>query len=133
MPGDLVFLTTHYNSYKHKKIKNLNVSYSNRLAKLEDIIDWDSDRGQKIKSARNKSGLWKNLSIEDNKYILSIYYPELIGRSGQKGIIERGVPMFLKDPGTEKPFFLKAPEWLYKEISKQCEKFNIEWKDGPLS
>lgn len=125
-PGDLLFLTKHYHSYIKKKYPKIPLSLTNRLAKLEEIIDWDSTKGKKIKQARIKSGKWKKLPIEANKYIISIYYHDLTGRDGQKGVVERGVPMFRYHPSTEMPFFQKVPEWVYKEIMKQCESFDVE-------
>ena len=83
--GDLLFLTGAFNAYFHKKHKNSKIVLTNRLAKLEEIIDWGSEKGKKIKAARIKSGKWKNLSIEENKYIISIFYHDLTGRGGQKG------------------------------------------------
>ncbi len=126
--GDLLILTGAFHVYFHKKHKNSKIILTNRLAKLEEIIDWDSPKGKLIKNARIKSGKWKNLPIEDNKYIVSIYYPDLTGRNGQKGVVERGVAMFHGHPETGTPFFEKVPDWLYKEIMSKCEEFEVEEK-----
>jgi len=126
-PGTLVILTEAYDKYWAKRSIEKKIKFVNRIAKLEEIIDWESDKGKRIKYARIKSGKWKDLPLEDNKYIFSIYYPELIGRNGQAGVVERGVPMFSKDPENGKPFFIPVPEWLFKEIAKQCVKFGVEW------
>jgi hypothetical protein len=123
--GDLVFLTQDYESYVFERNPRLKISIVNRLAKLEEIIDWESPKGKKLKSLREKSGKWKNLPLEDNRYIFSIYYHDLEGRGGKKGVIERGSPMFSKDPKTGAPFFIKVPDWLYKEIIRKCETFEI--------
>lgn len=125
-PGDLVFLTQAYEQYMYRKKPDLKVSFVNRLAKLEEIIDWDSEKGQKIKKARVDSGKWKGLPLEDNRYLFSIYYHDLMGRGGKRGVIGRGVPMFSKDPETGADFFEKIPDWIYKEIRKQCERFEVE-------
>jgi len=127
--GDLLFLTPFYEQYIKKKYPNTKLSLINRLAKLEEIIDWETSKGRLIKQARVKSGKWKNLPIEDNKYIVSIYYHDLIGRKGEKGVVERGVPMFRYHPETKKPFFEKVPDWIYQEIMKQCESFDVELKE----
>lgn len=124
--GDLVFLTQAYEEYMYSKNPNLKVSLVNRIAKLEDTIDWESERGKTIKAARIRSGKWKDLPLEDNRFIFSIYYPELTGRNNRRGVVERGVPMFSCHPSTGAPFFEKIPDWLYKEIIKKCETFGVK-------
>lgn len=126
--GDLLFLTAAFNTYFHEKHKGSKIVLTNRLVKLEEIIDWDSAKGKMIKAARVKSGKWKNLPIEENKYIISIYYHELIGRNGERGVVERGVAMFRNHPKTGVAFFEKVPDWIYREIIKECEKFEIEYE-----
>ncbi len=123
--GDLVFLTQDYESYVFARNPRLKVSLVNRLAKLEEIIDWDSPKGRKIKELREKSGKWKDLPVEDNRFIFSVYYHDLEGRKGKSGVVERGVPMFSKDPKTGAPFFVKIPDWIFKEIQRKCESFEI--------
>lgn len=124
-PGDLIFLTRNYNEYFHSKKRVSDIVLTNRLAKIEEIIDWNSDKGKKIKAARIESGKWADLSLEDCRYLISIYYPELKGRKGQLGVVERGVPMFQCNPKTGQAFFEKIPDWLFKEILKKCEAFEI--------
>jgi len=34
--------------------------------------------------------------------------------------------MFECHPETKDPFFIKAPDWLFKEILKVCESFKVE-------
>ena len=125
-PGDLVFLTKSYDDYFHRKHPEAKIFLVNRIARLEEIIDWESPKGQKIKQARVLSGKWRDLSIEENRYILSIYYHELVGRKGQKGVAERGISMFRFHPQTKEALFEKIPDWIYKEIMKKCEEFKIE-------
>lgn len=127
-PGDLFFLTQEYESYVYARNPKLKLSLVNRLAKLEEILDFSSPKGKKIKELREKSGKWKDLPIEDNKYIFSIYYHDVDGRNSQKGVIERGVPMFSKDPKTGAPFFIPVPDWLYRELIKKCEVFEVQDK-----
>jgi len=45
------------------------------------------------------------------------------------GVAERGVPMFKNNPKTGDPFFEKVPDWIYKEILKKCETFDVELKN----
>jgi len=127
--GDLLFLTGAFDIYFHEKHKGSKIVLVNRLAKLEEVIDWDSPKGKIIKTARIKSGKWKNLPLEENKYIISIYYHDLIGRNSERGVVERGVAMFRSHPKTGIPFFEKVPDWMYKEIMKKCEEFDVELKE----
>ncbi len=127
--GDLLFLTESFHKYISKKFPDSKIILTNRIAKLEEIIDWESVKGKSIKAARLKSGKWKNLPIEENKYIVSIYYHDLTGRKGQKGVAERAVPMFRYHPKSGKPFFVKIPDWIYKEINKKCEHFRVELEE----
>jgi len=123
-PGDLVFLTQAYERYVLERNPHLGVGLVNRLAKLEEIIDWESEKGRKIKAARIQSGRWKDLPLEDNRYVFSVYYHDLIGRNGKQGVVET-TNMFSKDPKTGEPFFLKAPDWIMKEISARCKQFSV--------
>ena len=99
-PGELFFLTEAYEKYVHDRNPEFKLRLVNRLAKLEEIIDWRSEKGQKIKQARIDSGKWEGLPLEDNRYIFSVYYHDVPGRDGEKGTVERGQPMFSKDPKT---------------------------------
>lgn len=133
--GDLVFLTQEYENYVYERNPRMtvpteyrpgNVKLVNRLAKIEEIIDWNSPNGIKIKEKRIKSGKWVNLPLEDCKFIISIYYHDLMGREGESGVAQRGQPMFEKNPTTGAPFFVKVPAWIYREIVKKCETFKIQ-------
>jgi len=127
--GDLVFLTTAYENYIRDKFPKMNIPLVNRLAKVEEIIDWKSEKGRKIKKAREMSGKWKDLPIEDSKFILSIYYHDLEGRKGEEGVVDRGVSMFQYHPKTKLPFIEKVPDWIFKMIKNKCETFEVELKN----
>jgi len=124
--GDLVFLTTAYENYIRDKFPKMNVPLVNRLAKVEEIIDWNSDKGKKIKKAREMSGKWKGLPIEESKYILSVYYHDLEGRKGEQGVVDRGVSMFQFHPKTKLPFIERVPDWVFKLINEKCLTFDVE-------
>lgn len=128
-PGDLVFLTIAFENYIREKHPKTGIHLVNRLAKVEEIIDWNSEKGKKIKRARELSGKWKDLPIEDSKYILSIYYHDLKGRKGESGVVERGVSMFKNHPKTGSSFFEKVPDWIYKLIMEKCETFDVELRN----
>lgn len=128
--GDLVFLTRAFEDYvrdKHPIVPIL----ANRIAKVEEVIDWRSEKGRAIKAARIRSGLWKDLPIEESRYILSVYYHDMPGRNGQKGVAERGKAMFARHPKTGEPFFEKCPDWIFREIAKKCESFTVELLNVP--
>lgn len=63
--------------------------------------------------------------MEDNKYILSVFYHELVGRNGQLGVVEKTVS-FSSDPSTKEAFFVKVPQWIVRELLKNPESFEIE-------
>ena len=137
--GDLVFLTQEYENYLYERNPKLTIPTEhrpgglklvNRLAKIEEIIDWDSPKGRKIRELRAKSGKWKSLPMDDCKYLVSTYFHDLVGRNGEHGVAERGQPMFSKHPDTGVPFFKKVPDWIYKEIVKKCETFDVQDKNA---
>lgn len=125
-PGDLLFLTRAFEEYFHQRHPQSRLSLVNRLAKLEEIIDWNSPKGQQIRAARVASGKWGDLPLEENRFVVSVYYHDLAGRQGQRGVAERGVSMFRYHPTTGQTFFEKIPDWIYREIIKQCETFGVE-------
>lgn len=127
--GDLVFLTEAYERYMYERNPKVQISFVNRLARIEDVIDWDSPRGQKIKDLRMKSGKWEGLPLEDNKYLLSIFYHDLKGRGGQQGVIEQSVPSFSRHPKTGDPLFVKIPDWIYKYLMSKCQTFDVETRE----
>ena len=128
-PGTLVFLTQAYEQYVFERNPKLKVALVNRLAKLEEIIDWSTEKGKRIKQARLKSGKWTDLPLEDNRYVFSIYYHDIVGRDGKKGVVERGMPLFSKHPNTGEPFFVPVPGWIYREMVKKCESFDVEMRE----
>ena len=128
--GEMVVLTAAYERHLMAANPLLRYTMSNRLAKIEEIFDWESPKGKKIKAARLKTNAakWSKLPLEDCRYVLSIYYPELKGRQGQNGVAERGMPSFSKDPETGEAYFIKVPEWMVKEIQAPCMTFDVKDK-----
>lgn len=129
-PGDLLMLTEAYDAFVRSRNPKLNLILTNRIAKLESVIDWTSPEGALLKEARVKSGKWVNLPLEENRYVISVFYPDVAGRGGKVGVAERGVSVFRYHPETRAPFFLKMPEWVSKELTKGCEKFSVEKKQA---
>jgi hypothetical protein len=135
--GDLVLLTQEYENYVYERNPRLTIPTEhrpgglklvNRIAKIEEILDWDSPKGRKIRELRVKSGKWVSLPMEDCKFLVSTYFHDLKGRNGEQGVAERGQPMFSKNPDTGAPFFVKVPDWIYKEMVKKCETFDVQDK-----
>jgi hypothetical protein len=127
-PGDLVFLTKAYEDYfRQRNPTAVHIFLTNRLAKIEKIIDWESEDGKKIKKARIDSGKWEGLPLEDSRYLLSIYFHDLVGRKGQQGVVSKEC-LFKEDPQKKEAFFVKVPNSILKEIIKKCEKFEIKSK-----
>jgi len=131
VPGDLVFFTVVYDIWLHKRNPTHHHVMANRLARLEQIIDWDSETGKVIAEAR-KSHMrsWVGLDPLQCKYIFTVYYPELPGRDGKSGAIACGVPMFAEHPVSKKPFFIPVPEWLSKQLIKPLDQFKAVKAEG---
>jgi len=130
-PGDLLMLTAAYDAFVRARNPRLALVLTNRLAKLEEIIDWESPKGRLIKETRIKSGKWAKLPLEENRYIVSVFYPDVTGRNGKIGVAERGVPLFRFHPETREPFFIRMPDWVARELTKGCETFSVEPRDVP--
>lgn len=124
-PGDLVFLTKAFDAYFREKHPESKVVLTNRIGRIEDIIDWDTAKGKMIRKAREDSGKWKDLPIEECRHLVTVYYPDLIGRKGQGMVVERSSPMFEKHPKTGEPFFMKLPDWMYKDLISKCHTFQV--------
>jgi len=127
--GDIVYLTKAYDEFVRAKNPYLPTILTNKLAKVEEIIDWGTEKGRTIKEARLKSGKWKGLNQDDCRYMLSVYHPDMPGRNGQPGVVERGSPMFERHPETGEPFFIRVPGWYHEELMRQCLNFDVKKKN----
>lgn len=130
--GKIVYLTVHAEVW-FKEIKpNFNIPMVNRLAKVVKIFDWDTEEGVILLEAREKTGKWTNLNSKDFKFVLKIYYPELIfdqnvkiyspellfSKEIKKGFVAEEV-LPLKYPGTELFMFDLLPDWVIKDLTKE--------------
>lgn len=128
--GRVVFLTTHMDHWLREANPGFNVPMVNRLAKVVKVFDWTSEEGITLLEMRKSNSKWDRLVPEDFKFVLDIYYPELLSKTGKvPGItILEHVPR--KYPGTELPLFDLYPEKLLSGLLKgQGEFFKVLKKE----
>lgn len=75
--GDVVFLTMAGHDFISRNKKDFNIPTSGRIAKILEIMDWNSERGKKVLAERKKVPMWIGKVAEDYKYVLLVYYPDL--------------------------------------------------------
>lgn len=115
--GKLVFLTPHLEVWLRELNSEFNVPLANRLSKIIKVFDWDTPEGQILLKEREKTGKWENLNAKDFKFVVKIYFPDLIFKE-KKGItVEEVIPKFF--PGSKKPMFTVVPEWMIRDINKE--------------
>ena len=125
--GNLVYLTIHYDKWLRERNANFNIPMVNRIAKIIKIFDWDSDEGQLLLAVRDKSGKWGDLDSKDFKYVIKIFYPDLIYGDKNGYAAEELVPKYY--PKTDNPMFGKIPINVLNVIVKaQKEAFKITKK-----
>jgi hypothetical protein len=115
--GKLVYLTIYLEKWYKSRNPIFNVPITNRLAKVIKVFDWDSEEGKILLDAREKTGKWTKLEPKDFKFVLKVYYPELIHKKSSKVTIEEVVPKYY--PGTKNEMFKVVPEWMLKDIVKK--------------
>lgn len=128
--GRVVFLTTHMDHWLREANPGFNIPMVNRLAKVVKVFDWGSEEGKILIGLRKDNPKWGRLVSEDFKFVLNIYYPELLSKSGKlPGLtILEHVPR--KYPGTELPLFDLYPERLLSDLLKgQGEFFKVLKKE----
>lgn len=78
--GDLVWLTDKASKWIRSKSKGeaMEVPFVGRLALVSKVIDWETDEGKAILSAREQNPKW--LAMENHlrvKFIVNILFPEI--------------------------------------------------------
>lgn len=134
LDGKLVYLTVHFENWLKQVNPVFNIPMSNRLAKVIKVFDWDTEEGQVLLEEREKTGKWKNMNSKDFKFVLKIYYPELVlkGRIRGFAIEELACRYF---PGKDLSMFEPLPNAMVKELMKEekdilkVEKRNVS---GPI-
>lgn len=118
--GRLVFLTVHADRWLRTRNEAFHVLMANRIARVIKVFDWETAEGKYLLEQREKSGKWTDLSPTDFKFVLSIFYPELI-RDGVKGLtVEEVLPRGY--PGEKTVLFELLPDWMAKELSLEKSK-----------
>lgn len=128
--GDIVFFTQHYAEWIKLLKGDLDISLIHRIAKIVKIFNWDTEEGKMLLEQRVLTGKWNNLESKDFKFVLDVYYPDLVnGKKKQLGIkaIEVLPALF---PGTEFPLFVVYPQHLLDDMFKKIDHdiFKLEKK-----
>ncbi len=119
----LVYLTSHFHTWVKARNPDFNIPMVCRLAKVIKIFDWETKEGKELLSERLKNGKWKEQDAKDFKYILEIYYPELI-KGEKKGVIApECVPLL--NPTTNGPLFEIVPNGILKQIVSSSSTFKV--------
>jgi hypothetical protein len=126
--GRLVYLTRYLEKWYTDLNPQFIVPITNRLAKVVKIFDWDTEEGKLLLELREKTGKWTNLVSKDFKYVLKVYYPDLILKDKTKITTEELVPQYF--PGTQFEMFCLLPDWMVKDINKEEKNiFKVVKKD----
>lgn len=115
--GRIVYLTRYLEMWYKFRTPSFNVPITNRLAKIIKVFDWDTEEGKTLLEVRERTGKWKNIESKDFKYVLKVYYPELIINKKDKIMVDEVMPRYY--PGTKNELFRLLPEWMLKDIIKE--------------
>lgn len=114
--GRLVYLTKHLDIWLRQMNPKFNVPMANRIAKVIKVFDWDTEEGKLLLREREKTGKWKKLDPKAFKFVLKIYYPDLIKNQKDGITVEEVVPRYF--PDTEMLMFNVLPDWMLKSLQK---------------
>jgi len=114
--GKLVFLTSHVEVWLKQINPKFKIPMANRIAKVVKVFDWGSKEGKFLLKEREKTGKWSKLKPEDFKYVLRIYYPDLIKDKKQGFTAEEVLPQYY--PGTQMLLFDLVPDWMLEHLQK---------------
>jgi len=115
--GRLVYFTVHMDVWLKQSNPKFNIPMASRIAKVVKVFDWDTDEGKLLLKVREKTGKWKNLRSEDFKFVLKVYYPDLIKDKKEGITVEEVAPR--KFPGTEMSLFEPLPVWMLTSLQKE--------------
>jgi len=120
-----VYLTPHIEHWLKESNSNFNVPMTNRLARIIKVFNWDTKEGKLLLDAREKTGKWKNLVSKDFKFVLKIYYPDIILKEKKGLAVEEVIPRFY--PNTKLEMFCEVPEWIINDIknNKKIKEFSL--------
>ena len=115
--GRLVFLTTHCDVWFREINPKFDVPMANRIAKVVKVFDWETDEGKLLLSEREKTGKWNVLDPKAFKYVLKIYFPELIMKQRKGLTTEEVLPKLY--PKTTLTMFELIPPWVLKSLQQE--------------
>lgn len=118
LDGKLVYLTIHFENWLKQVNPAFNVPMANRLAKVVKVFDWDTEEGRVLLAEREKTGKWTNLNPKDFKFVLKVYYPELVLKGKLRGFSAQELACRYY-PGKEITMFEPLPDALVKELVKE--------------
>jgi hypothetical protein len=127
LDGKLVYLTR----YQEKWFKDLDAKFdvpiTNRLAKVVKVFDWETEEGKILLAEREKTGKWARLDPKAFKFVLKVYYPELVFKNSKRVMLEEVTSRYY--PGTTHEMFSLIPDWMLKDIVKEEKNtFKVELK-----
>ena len=103
--GDLVFLTMAAHDWLCRKNKDFSVPFSGRIARIMEVIDWESEVGKEILEKRELSGKWGEYRTEDFKYVIEVYLPEIQTSTGD-GVAQPQVFPLMHPNKPKSPLFV---------------------------
>ena len=115
--GRLVFLTRSMDVWLRQVNPKFNIPMANRIAKVIKVFDWDTPEGKFLLREREKTGKWKKLEPKDFKFVLKIYYPDIIKDKKEGITVEEVVPRYY--PKSEMAMFDALPLWMLTSLQKE--------------
>jgi hypothetical protein len=129
--GDIVYLTQAGHDWISRSNPGFNIPISGRAGKVIKVFNWRTKEGKALLEERRNSGKWNEHRPEDFKYVVAIYYPELVMEGHAQGVKAPEVlPLYA--PGAEKktPLFQKWNPDLWKDLLSSSQEFSVEVDDS---
>jgi len=94
---------------------------------FKDLDDWETEEGKILLAEREKTGKWARLDPKAFKFVLKVYYPELVFKNSKRVMLEEVTSRYY--PGTTHEMFSLIPDWMLKDIVKEEKNtFKVELK-----
>lgn len=87
---------------------------ANRIARVAKVFDWESEEGKILLRERDKTGKWKSKDPRAYKFVISIFYPDLVNGNKKGMIVDEVMPR--NHPTLKEPLFELLPDWLQGEL-----------------
>jgi hypothetical protein len=130
--GDIVYFTKHYAEWIKMLKGDLDISLIHRIARIVKVFNWRTKEGKLLLGQREKTGKWENLKSKDFKYVLKVYYPDLISKKTEEAGLTAYEVLPLLFPDTKYPLFALYPEHLIDDLNKKDieDIFKLEQKEA---